>query len=307
MTGQMSIWDQTESLEDEMNNINALDQLYRSSRIYHRSKDYMQLLHFVAKFRRYSTYNCLLMHIQRPNAGYVASVSDWKYRFGRYPVRNARPIIILQPFGPVMFLYDIEDTEGDVVPDLALKPFDTKGYLPESVYERTIQNCLLHQIEVRHEPDSLFSAGKAIRVGPQARSVYKDMKLLPSTEYLVLLNSKHSIAGKYSSLAHELGHIFCGHLGVDELAWWAEPSSESLNDFEVEAESVSYLVCQRAGLTTTSDSYLSNYRTPDDIEMPNFSLNSVFQATDYIEQMGKKVWNKPLKKPRKENLKAKSR
>jgi hypothetical protein len=54
----------------------------------------------------------------------------------------------------------------------------------------------------------------------------------------------------------------------------------------------------RRGLQTNSESYLSNYRTPDDIQLPFFGLNGVMPATDYIEKMGERKWKKPLKKPK---------
>jgi hypothetical protein len=63
--------------------------------------------------------------------------------------------------------------------------------------------------------------------------------------------------------------------------------------------SVAYLVCLRQGLRLASESYLSFYRTPQNIELPDFGFDAVLQATDYIEQMGKSRWKKP-KKERKE-------
>ena len=62
---------------------------------------------------------------------------------------------------------------------------------------------------------------------------------------------------------------------------------------EIEAESVAYLVCMRQGLKSNSERYLSNFRTPDDIELPFFGLNGVLLATDYIEKMGERDGRRP--------------
>ncbi|MBE0466965.1 MAG: ImmA/IrrE family metallo-endopeptidase [Candidatus Desulforudis sp.] len=114
------------------------------------------------------------------------------------------------------------------------------------------------------------------------------------------LNADHTIEERYSTLAHELGHIFCGHLGVDGQAWWNDHTSVPYDAAEIEAESIAYLVCRRQGLIAMSERYLSADQAPKDLEMPFFSLNAVFQATDYYERMGHSPWKKPKKKPKSE-------
>ena len=127
------------------------------------------------------------------------------------------------------------------------------------------------------------------------------MGLSPDSNYLILLNISHTHEDKYSTFAHELGHIFCGHLGTDKLAWWEANINIPQGVEEIEAESVAYLVCMRQGLKSNSESYLSCYQTPDNMELPFFGLNSVLQATDYIEKMGESKWKEPKRKPKKEN------
>ena len=91
----------------------ALDEMLRSSRLYRHSSEYIKLLDFIAQFRSYAPFNCMLVYIQNPDVTYFASVRDWSDRFGRRPMESARPMVILQPFGPVMFLYDVSETEAD--------------------------------------------------------------------------------------------------------------------------------------------------------------------------------------------------
>jgi hypothetical protein len=296
---QVAMFEQDETLENpNQQELSALDEMFSASRRYRRSHEYLVLLRFITKFRQYAPFNGLLLHIQNPNVTYVASASDWKWKFNRKPKRDARPLVILQPFGPVMFLYDLPDTEGEPVPEALLNPFNTSGELPAATYERTVHNCGVHGIDVRQDLKGLFGAGKAIRLTTGTRDYYKDLGLLSSSTYLVLLNCNHGLEEKYSTLAHELGHIFCGHLGTDRLSWWDANVNSPREIEEVEAESVAYLVCMRRGLKVNSERYLSNYRTPDDIQLPFFGLNAVLLATDYIEKMGERKWKKPLKKPK---------
>ncbi|MBK7442542.1 MAG: hypothetical protein IPI65_13570 [Bacteroidetes bacterium] len=46
----------------------------------------------------------------------VLSAEKWK-KYRRTIKKNARPLLILMPFGPVEFVYDITDTEGDEIPE----------------------------------------------------------------------------------------------------------------------------------------------------------------------------------------------
>ncbi|MBT7915348.1 ImmA/IrrE family metallo-endopeptidase, partial [Candidatus Bathyarchaeota archaeon] len=108
------------------------------------------------------------------------------------------------------------------------------------------------------------------------------------------LNRDHSQEDRYATLAHELAHIFCGHLGVHEEDWWKGRAKLDNQQAEIEAESVAYLVCRRRGLLASSEKYLADYIN-DDAEMPPFSLHTIFQATAFIEEMGKSQWKKAKK------------
>lgn len=59
----------------------------------------------------------MLLLMQKPGLSYVASAYDWRERFGRKPKEEARPLLILWPFGPVAFVYDVLDTEGKPLPE----------------------------------------------------------------------------------------------------------------------------------------------------------------------------------------------
>jgi hypothetical protein len=273
----------------------ALEELFRASRLYHTSQGYVELLEYIARFRDYAPFNGLLMHIQNPNLSYVASRYDWLARFNRRPKLDARPVVILKPFGPVMFLYDLRDTEGDPLPDAIMRPFDTEGLLDSGVFWNTVDNCSLHGVQVREEEHmGLLKAGKLMRLDADVKKSYKEFQLVPTTNYLILLNGALPLAQRYSTLCHELGHLFCGHLGAEPKDWW-EGRELQQNAAEVEAESVAYLVCLRQGLRLASESYLSAYRTPQNIDLPEFGFDAVLQATDYIERMGKSRWKKPRK------------
>lgn len=89
----------------------ALDELFSLTRQYRSTKDFRNLIDFVARFKFYSPFNAMLIHIQMPGARYVAPPHRWERDHDRVIKTGAHPIVILQPMGPVMFVFDVSDTE----------------------------------------------------------------------------------------------------------------------------------------------------------------------------------------------------
>ena len=109
----------------------------------------------------------------------------------------------------------------------------------------------------------------------------------------VTLNSNLDDSTNYATLTHELGHLYCGHVGTPNEKWWPRRLELDRKTKEFEAESVSYLVCQRAGLDTPAAEYLSGYFKENE-EVPNIGLDHLFKASMLIENMGRKKL--PLRK-----------
>lgn len=102
--------------------------------------------------------------------------------------------------------------------------------------------------------------------------------------YQIVLNSNHSEELRFASLARELGHLFCGHLGPDEEGRWTSRVRLSREVEEFEAESVSWLVCARAGIESPSEKYLSGYLDAHG-KAPPISFDRVLKAVGMIEEM----------------------
>src|ERR1035438_8623367 len=119
----------------------TLKELYEATLAYRQSNAYRGLLDYIARFRNYSSYNLFLVRIQKPDTRYIATAKHWKHAFGRTPMPGARPLIMLQPGGPVMFVYDLPDTEGNPAPPTLLDPFYTEGKVPKLVWKTVLKNC----------------------------------------------------------------------------------------------------------------------------------------------------------------------
>lgn len=102
--------------------------------------------------------------------------------------------------------------------------------------------------------------------------------------YHLVVNQNHSKEEKFATIAHELGHLYCGHLGTPNENWWPDRRKEHINIREFEAESVAWLVCERAGLKNPSAEYLSGYMN-ENAQIPQVSLENVLKAAGMIEAM----------------------
>jgi len=301
MSSQMSLFPSKDLPEEEEHTgeikLSAIDEMFAASRRYRSSREYMELLQFIARFPKYSAFNCFLLYLQNPSMTYVATAGRWRKQFKRRLKADARPLVILAPMSPVRFLYDLKDTEGQPVsPDL-LKPYDKTGRVRRAVYDKTLHNCAIHGIAARDVDLRHQYADSIIPLTYKTLKQFESLNLDSQMKYLILLERGHALEEKYSSLAYDLGHIFCGHLGIDDKAWWQDRRGTGQTQARIEAESVAFLVCRRKGLLENSGKFLSGY-AQEDREIPAFSLNAVLYSAHYVEEMGKSRWRMPKKKSR---------
>lgn len=273
--------------------IKALDELFAKARAYRSSYDYLRLLQFIRRFPSFAPYNCFLLHVQKPGAAYVASVGDWKARFNRTIKPGARPLVILVPFGPVGFVYDLPDTEGPTpIPEAILSPFKVEGDLPDGVYAMTLDN--LYRDRIRYEEADMGNtlAGEIRCAGRKdtlsRRAERPNGEAGQKASYVLIVNRNLADAARYATTIHELGHLYCGHLGTPDDTWWPGRDGTGPREAEFEAESVTWLVCERIGIRNPSAEYLSAY-LKDGRDVPEISIDAVLKAAGYIETMGKRL------------------
>jgi hypothetical protein len=83
-------------------------------------------LDFSTSFRRLSIWNARMVYIQRPGARIVATEHEWRNE-NRLVKPDAAPIIILWPFSPIRFVYELEDTAPDIDREAIGDPLAVKG------------------------------------------------------------------------------------------------------------------------------------------------------------------------------------
>jgi len=285
------------SLADLAMELSAVDEMAAVTHRFHTRQEFLTLLRFMAGFPNYSVFNALLLYTQNPSAKFVATARTWTRKFRRRPKANSRPLIILAPMAPILFVFDINDTEGSPAPPELLTPPEIKPTLLEKKYDQTLHNCRIQGIAVHETVLNTIAPETAGRLTPALRKKYNDFNLKKDANYLVLLDKNQSRQDRFAALAYELGHIFCGHLGIDRQAWWPERRDLNISGEEIEAESVAYLVCRRMGLKAASRKFLSDDPAKDP-QMPAVSLNAIIQAVTYVEDMAKAPWKKPPRSSR---------
>ena len=102
--------------------------------------------------------------------------------------------------------------------------------------------------------------------------------------YRIHTNRNHDPAVQFTTLTHELGHLFLGHLAPDKkLNIPGRPRLDHAQQ-EFETESVAYLVCERNGVHSKSETYLSRYVKPN-TTIEQIELYQVMRAAGQVETL----------------------
>ena len=277
----------------QTNKKSELDRLFHEVGTYRTGHDFQELLQFAKRFPQIAPYNAMLLHMQKPGSHFVASADKWEKTYGRKVKTGARPLVILRPFGPVEFVFELGDTEGDeFVPEAAIDPFKTKGRLPGKAFSNLISKMKCDGISYAEKDYGTESAG-FIETAKSGREVcIRGKKKITWVRllYEMVVNKNHTRVTKMATIAHELGHLYCGHLGTPELAgtqknkWWKDRRSLPIECQEFEAESVCWLVCERLGIENPSSRYLNGYLDANG-EIPPISLEEVLKAAGMMESL----------------------
>ncbi len=257
------------------------------------SEGWRAMLDTAAKFHSYSLGNLVLIALQAPQATRIAGFRSWQ-SLGRQVRKGERGIAILAPCtyrpktsscttgstgeqptdergGPaapaatskqlrgfrVVHVFDVAQTDGDPLPEVA--PVLLSGQAPAGLWED-----LASQVA---------GYGYALERGNCAgANGYTD-----PTRRVVRVRDDVDEAQAVKSLAHDLGHLECGH--VTDLPTYLTCRGRC----EVEAESVAYVVAAAHGLDASSYTfaYVAGLAGPD--------LTRVRQAAETVTKAARTI------------------
>ena len=271
-----------------------LDELFSSVQSYREGQAFINLMNFCAHFHMVGAYNAMLIETQREGVTYALNVAGWR-KFNRRPKPDARPVMILMPFAPVDFLFDVSDTEHipnmpEVKYEEELKrlanPFQVEGKLNSQEYNTFLSN--LKYLGIKLNP-KLFAGGSlAAKIcrdeGRENETIMyggKNRGVMFPYYFRLSVNGNETDEEQFASICHELGHFFCHHLEPPTMEWW-EPRNVPYEQAEFEAECVAWLVCGRHGLKSTNS---IEYIAGKCKEIPQIAMGTIMSAVDKIEHL----------------------
>lgn len=270
---------------------NGIKELFESDK-------YRKYLATMSRFHRYSVNNTMLIYMQRPDATHVAGFSKWRDQFGRNVLKGEKGIRIIAPtpykkkveeiktdpetnapvldadgkaiieekeiripMFKVVSVFDVSQTSGKPLPQLAA---DLSGNVQQyEVFMEALRRASPVPIEIKpvaHDTDGFFS------IKAQSITIRAGM-----SEVQTVCAAVHEIA---HAKLHDYEHM-------TELADDGEtilvPGEKSRNTEEVEAESISYAVCQYYGIETGENSfgYIATWSKGKELKELRASLETI--------------------------------
>ena len=265
------------------------------------SEKYMRYLSVMSRFHRYSVNNTMLIYMQKPDATLVAGYNKWKNQFERHVKRGEHGITIIAPtpfkkkieeqkldpdtkapildaegkavmeekeieipmFRPVK-VFDVSQTDGKPLPELA------------STLSGNVQNYEAFMEALRR------SAPVPLSVEPMAANM--DGYFSPDQQRIAIREGMSEVQ-TVSAAVHEIAHSkLHNYAKAQEEAARAgdkePPKKKDRNTEEVEAESISYAVCQYFGIQTGENSfgYIANWSQGKELPELRASLETINKA-----------------------------
>ena len=265
------------------------------------SEKYMRYLSVMSRFHRYSVNNTMLIYMQKPDATLVAGYNKWKNQFERHVKKGEHGITIIAPtpfkkkieeqkldpdtkapildaegkavmeereveipmFRPVK-VFDVSQTDGKPLPELA------------SSLSGNVQNYEAFMEALRR------SAPVPLSVEPMAANM--DGYFSPDQQRIAIREGMSEVQ-TVSAAVHEIAHSkLHNYAKAQEEAARAgdkePPKKKDRNTEEVEAESISYAVCQYYGIQTGENSfgYIANWSQGKELPELRASLETINKA-----------------------------
>lgn len=263
------------------------------------SEKYMQYLRVMSRFHRYSVNNITLIHMQNPHATHVAGFNKWRDQFGRHVKRGEKGIRII---APTPYKKKIEEIKRD--PDTKAPILDKNGNAV--MEEKEIQIPMFKVVSVfdvsQTEGRPLPQLASTLTGNVQNYEIFMEALRRASPVPLAIRPIQDSMDGYFDpenqsitirddmsevqtvcAAIHEITHSKLHNYEKERLAAAAgegakePPKPKDRHTEEVEAESVSYAVCQYYGIETGENSfgYIANWSSGKELPELRASLETI--------------------------------
>lgn len=251
------------------------------------------LLHQLVRYQQYRPFNALLLLLQRPGVSHVLPAHRWEQHYRRRIRPEEQPLMALVRGGPVMFVFDISQTE-ETADSLTVPGFEDPlrmSDLSEAADKLAwvVENAKADGARVSDGALGLGYGGclwpvkgapaqeVLVRRRPERRTKMVEVR------YETLLNRRLSPTEQLAVVSHELGHLYCGHVGTHEPTWWRARTTLSSATEEAEADAVARLVLGSLAPELELPHILRRQFADEDIR--DLSLEQVTKAAGRILDM----------------------
>jgi len=265
------------------------------------SEKYMRYLSVMSRFHRYSVNNTMLIYMQKPDATLVAGYNKWKNQFERHVKKGEHGITII---APTPFKKKIEEMKRDPDTHAPILDADGKAVMEEKEIEipmfRPVKVFDVSQTDGKPLPELASSLSgnvqnyeafmEALRrsapvplsVEPMAANM--DGYFSPDQQRIAIragMSEVQTVSAAVHEIAHSKLHNYAKAQEEAARAGDKEPpKKKDRNTEEVEAESISYAVCQYYGIQTGENSfgYIANWSQGKELPELRASLETINKA-----------------------------
>ena len=262
---------------------------------------YRNYLRTMSRFHNYSLNNQALIHLQRPDATLVAGYNRWRDKFSRHVLRGEKGITII---APTPYKKKIEQEKLD--PDTKLPILDADGkivteekeieipmFRPVKVfdYAQTDGKPLSERVaspvanltgSVENYEAFMEALRRSSPVPVEVKPLSADVDgyFSPKSQSITLREGMSEVQ-TVSAAVHEIAHAKLHNYGLQQAA---ERKAKSRNTEEVEAESISFMVCAYFGIETGANSFGYVATWSKNAELPEFraSLDTISKTANGI-------------------------
>ena len=263
------------------------------------SEKYMRYLSVMSKFHRYSVNNTMLIYMQKPEATLVAGFNKWKNQFARHVKKGEHGITII---APTPYKKKIEEMKRDPDTHAPILDADGKTVMEEKEIEipmfRPVKVFDVSQTDGKPLPELASSlsgtvphyeaflealrrsASVPIEFEPMAANT--DGYFSPDQQRIAIREGMSEVQ-TVSATVHEIAHSkLHNRQKMQETAAAGDnapdqPKPKDRRTEEVEAESISYAVCQYFGIQTGENSfgYIASWSKGKELKELRASLETI--------------------------------
>ena len=270
------------------------------------SDKFADYLRTMSRFHSYSYNNTILIHMQMPSATHVAGFNKWKNQFGRHVKKGEKGLTII---APTPFKKRIEEMKLD--PDTRAPVLDHDGNV--IMEEREIEIPLFRPVKVfdvsqtegRPLPSLVAPLTgdvqqyeafmEALRRTSPVPVQFKPLRegldgFLSLNDQTITIREGMSQVQTVCAAVHEITHAMLHNREQEQLTAAAgntdqePPKPKDKNTEEVEAESVSYAVCQYYGIETSANSlgYIATWSKDRSLSELKASLETISKTANIL-------------------------